>query len=108
VFTRGCIASSLSGAPIRMQGTADREDGRRELYRAAFIRVSLESEPTAALCAGRVQLPRGRQDVTSVVGFGHYCGNWRCLILELAGGGQAPNSGNLEVPDFVRWRGGRS
>jgi hypothetical protein len=43
VFARGCIASTLSGLPVRMRGTADRDDGRRELYRAAFIRVSLEA-----------------------------------------------------------------
>jgi hypothetical protein len=43
VFTRGCIASTLSGLPVRMQGTAEGQDGRRELYRAAFIRISLET-----------------------------------------------------------------
>jgi hypothetical protein len=43
VFTRGCISSSLSGVPIRMQGVVEREDGRQELYRAAFIRVNLDT-----------------------------------------------------------------
>ena len=41
VFTHGCIASSLSGAPIRMQGAVERDDGRQERYRAAFIRLKL-------------------------------------------------------------------
>jgi hypothetical protein len=43
VFTKGCIASTLSGAPVRLQGAVDREDGRQELYRAAFI--ALMGEP---------------------------------------------------------------
>jgi hypothetical protein len=41
VFTNGCIASSLRGAPIRMHGVVDRDDRRQELYRAAFIRLKL-------------------------------------------------------------------
>jgi hypothetical protein len=40
VFTRGCIASSLSSLPVRMQGALEREDGRQELYRAALVRAS--------------------------------------------------------------------
>jgi hypothetical protein len=43
VFTRGCVASSLSGTPIRIQGEVEGDDGRRELYRAAFIRLSLDA-----------------------------------------------------------------
>jgi len=43
VFTSGCITSSLSGAPIRRQGTVERDDGRQELYRAAFIRLKLDA-----------------------------------------------------------------
>jgi hypothetical protein len=42
VFTKGCIASMLSGAAVRMQGAVEREDGGQELYRAAFIRSSLD------------------------------------------------------------------
>ena len=45
VFTNGCIASSLCGAPVRMQGAVERDDGRQELYRAAFIRL----KPDASL-----------------------------------------------------------
>jgi hypothetical protein len=43
VFTRGCIASTLSGAAVRMHGAVEREDGGEELYRAAFIRLSLDA-----------------------------------------------------------------
>jgi hypothetical protein len=43
VFTRGCIASTLSGVAVRMQGAVEREDGGQELYRAAFIRLSLDA-----------------------------------------------------------------
>jgi hypothetical protein len=42
VFTKGCIASMLSGVAVRMQGAVEREDGGQELYRAAFIRLSLD------------------------------------------------------------------
>jgi hypothetical protein len=42
-FTRGCIASTLSGAPVRMYGAVEREDGAQELYRAAFIRLNLDA-----------------------------------------------------------------
>jgi hypothetical protein len=43
VFTRGCIASSLSSVPIRMQGAVERDDGRQELYRVAFIASKLDA-----------------------------------------------------------------
>ena len=43
VFTRGCIAATLSSSAVRMQGSVEREDGRQELYRAAFIRLSLDA-----------------------------------------------------------------
>jgi hypothetical protein len=42
VFTKGCIASTLSSVPVRMHGIIDRDDGRQELYRAVFIRLSLD------------------------------------------------------------------
>jgi hypothetical protein len=42
VFTKGCIASALSSVPVRMHGTIDRDDGGQELYRAVFIRLSLD------------------------------------------------------------------
>jgi hypothetical protein len=43
VFTRGCINATLWGTPVRLHGSADRDDGRQELYRAAFIRLSLDT-----------------------------------------------------------------
>jgi hypothetical protein len=43
VFTRGCVAASLSGTPIRIQGEVERDDGMQELYRAAFIRLSVDA-----------------------------------------------------------------
>jgi hypothetical protein len=42
VFTKGCIASALSSILVRMHGTIDRDDGRQELYRAVFTRLSLD------------------------------------------------------------------
>jgi hypothetical protein len=43
VFTKGCIAATLSNVAVRMQGAVEREDGGQELYRAAFIRLSLDA-----------------------------------------------------------------
>jgi len=37
VFTTGCIDATGQGAPVRMQGAVEREDGRQELYRTVFI-----------------------------------------------------------------------
>jgi hypothetical protein len=42
VFTRGSLGSSLSGTPIRLQGEVGRDDGMQELYRAVFIRLTLD------------------------------------------------------------------
>ena len=41
VFTRGCIEATVRGVPIRLQGAVEHAEGRKELYRAAFIRSSL-------------------------------------------------------------------
>jgi hypothetical protein len=43
VFSKGCIALTLSGLPIRMHGVVEREGRQQELYRAAFIRLSIEA-----------------------------------------------------------------
>ena len=43
VFTHGGMASTLSRIPVRMHGAVEREDGGREFYRAAFIRLNLEA-----------------------------------------------------------------
>jgi hypothetical protein len=43
VFAKGCIASTLSSVAVRMQGSVERPDGKEELYRAAFIRLSLDA-----------------------------------------------------------------
>jgi hypothetical protein len=52
VVSRGCIVSALSSAAIRMQGTVVREDGRQELYRAALIRLSLDTNRQRHLALG--------------------------------------------------------
>jgi hypothetical protein len=62
VFAKGCIASTLSAIPVRMQGAVEREDGKQELYRAAFIRLSLDASRHRQLALGafncRVADPR--------------------------------------------------
>jgi len=52
VFTSGCVAASLSVAPIRRQGAVERDDGREELYRAAFIRLRLDASLRHPLALG--------------------------------------------------------
>jgi len=44
VFTKGCVEVMMRRAPVRMQGAVDREDGQQELYRAAFIPLSIKSD----------------------------------------------------------------
>jgi hypothetical protein len=42
VFAKGCIDATLRNVPVRLQGRSDRQDGRQELYRAAFIPFTAE------------------------------------------------------------------
>src|SRR6185437_5326349 len=37
VFAKACVKAVLVDAPVRVQGTVDRDDGGQELYRGAFI-----------------------------------------------------------------------
>jgi len=52
VFTKGCIKATLRGEPVRMQGAVDCEDGRQELYRAAFIPLALKPDRQQRLTFG--------------------------------------------------------
>ena len=52
VFAKGCMNAMLQGAPVRIQGTVDRENGRQELYRAAFIRLSIDAKRLQRLALG--------------------------------------------------------
>lgn len=52
VFTRGCITSTLSSSAVRMQGAVERENGGQELFRAAFIRLSLDGNRQQHLVLG--------------------------------------------------------
>jgi hypothetical protein len=52
VFTRGCITSTLSSSAVRMQGAVERENVGQELYRAAFIRLSLDGNRQQHLVLG--------------------------------------------------------
>jgi len=49
VFTRGCITSTLSISAVRMQGAVN---GGQNLYRAAFIRLSLDGDRQQHLVLG--------------------------------------------------------
>ncbi len=53
-FTKGCINATLWGTPVRLHGAVERDDRRKELYRAAFIRSSLGYVPATTLRARRV------------------------------------------------------
>jgi hypothetical protein len=52
VFTNGGIASTLSPLAVRIHGAIDREGGRRELYRAAFITFRAEPNGHQPLAFG--------------------------------------------------------
>jgi hypothetical protein len=42
----------VAGRTRSIQGTADREDGRQELHRAAFIRLSIDAKRLQRLALG--------------------------------------------------------
>ena len=52
VFARGCGDSHRHDAPLRLEGEITRDDGRRELYRAAFIPVTARHSPRSRLALG--------------------------------------------------------
>jgi hypothetical protein len=52
VFMRGCGDAHSQREPIRIEGEIDREDGRRELYRAAFIPVGVKENSLTHLAFG--------------------------------------------------------
>jgi hypothetical protein len=52
VFTKGCTDATSLGVPVRMQGAVERNDNRRELYRAAFISFRVSSNGLLPLVFG--------------------------------------------------------
>ena len=52
VFAKGCIDAMLQGGPVRIQGAVDREDGQQELYRAAFVRLTIDAKRLQRLALG--------------------------------------------------------
>jgi hypothetical protein len=52
VFAKGCMDAMLQGGPVRIQGAVDREDGQQELYRAAFVRLSIDAKRLQRLALG--------------------------------------------------------
>jgi hypothetical protein len=52
VFTRGCGEAHAQREPVRLEGEIRREDGRRELYRAAFIPVGVKENSLTHLAFG--------------------------------------------------------
>jgi hypothetical protein len=52
VFIKGCINATLHCELVRMQGAVDCEDGRQELYRAAFIPLDLKPDGQQRLAFG--------------------------------------------------------
>lgn len=52
VFKRGCGDAHLQGHAVRVEGEIEREDGRRELYRAAFIPVGVKEHSLTHLAFG--------------------------------------------------------
>ena len=52
VFAKGCMDAMLRGGPVRIQGAVDREDGQQDLYRAAFVRLSIDAKRLQRLALG--------------------------------------------------------
>ncbi len=60
VFVRGCRAAIEQNAPARVEGEVDRDDGWRELFRAAFIPVGAEVSAGGRLAFGAFNSRRCR------------------------------------------------
>ncbi|GEM_PF-1905510 len=52
VFKRGCGDADIRRMPVRIEGEIERADGRRELYRAAFIPVGVKENSITHLAFG--------------------------------------------------------
>ena len=52
VFIKGCTDTTSLGVPIPMEGAIEREDGRRELYRAVFITLRVRPHGLTRLAFG--------------------------------------------------------
>ncbi|MBV9553780.1 MAG: hypothetical protein JO032_13440 [Alphaproteobacteria bacterium] len=52
VFMQGCGDAHNQRSPIRLEGEAPRDDGRTELYRAAFIPVGVKENSLTHLAFG--------------------------------------------------------
>ena len=52
VFMRGCGDAEREGQPIRLEGEVEREDGKIELYRAAFIPVGVRENSMTHIAFG--------------------------------------------------------
>ncbi|HZT87795.1 MAG TPA: hypothetical protein VFA12_07485 [Stellaceae bacterium] len=52
IFVKGCGDAHEQKTPIRIEGEVEREDGRRELYRAAFIPVGVKANSLTHLAFG--------------------------------------------------------
>lgn len=52
VFKRACSDAHHHSGPVRIEGEVDREDGRRERYRAAFIPVGVKENSLTHLAFG--------------------------------------------------------
>jgi hypothetical protein len=52
VFIRGCGEADREGQPIRLEGEVAREDGKNELFRAAFIPVGVRENSITHIAFG--------------------------------------------------------
>jgi hypothetical protein len=52
VFRRGCGDADAGRVPVRIEGEVERPDGRRELYRAAFIPIGVKPNSITHLAFG--------------------------------------------------------
>jgi hypothetical protein len=53
IFLRGCIDACSRGAPVHAEGEIEREDGRKELFRAVFIPIGPKEDMLARYAFGR-------------------------------------------------------
>ena len=59
IFSQGCSEAFAQMAPLRLNGTIDYGDGRRDLYRAAFVPFSKGDASPTCLIYGTFNCRRG-------------------------------------------------
>jgi len=103
IFTRGCSDAISAGAPARLEGAIEQDDGRRELYRTVFMPIGANlvfGAYNSLLTEPRSRSSRHLDDP--------FVGSLRSVVREIQAGGIASPGGiaaALNARGFLTVRG---